>query len=296
MPGSIPAFIFYVRTTNTSSSSEKEALRKGWTSDVRHIIISAMSDEAVTVAPKPEESGVLDPILKEMLDAGVFYGRTRTKTHPKLKPYITANRNGIEIINLEKALPMLAAAEEFLANRIEKGTFLMMVGTQPTAQELVLEISKEFGVPAVTNRWLGGTLTNFKIISKRIEYFKKLKADLAAGVFKGYTKKEQLEMEREAERLEELLGSMEVMTSRPDLLLVVDPIVHKTAVQEARRLRIPIIAFMNTDEDPDRIDYPVLGNTKSRESITWFMSKMANAIREGKKKAALGTQPPTTEA
>ncbi len=263
----------------------------GWTREIRHIIIVAMSDEALISAQKNEEvvveSGPLDPELKEMLDAGVFYGRTRTKTHPRLKPYITANRSGIEIINLEKVLPMLRTAEEFLVSRVEKGALPIVVGTQPMAQEIVSETISPFGIPFVTNRWLGGTLTNFKIISKRIEYFTKLKEGLASGAFKGYTKKEQLDLEKESVRMNVLFGSIEVMSARPDLLLVIDPVVHKTAVQEARRLGIPVLAFMNTDADPDSVDYPVLGNTKAKESIQWFLSKMAGAINEGKKKISV---------
>lgn len=257
-----------------------------------------MSDETIASEQKTEETSeptVLEPVLKEMLEAGFFYGRTRTKTHPRLKPYITANRNGIEIINLEKVLPMLRTAEEFLTERIEKGALLLIVGTQPMAQDLISDLAKQFSIPAVTNRWLGGTLTNFKIISKRIEYFKKLKADLASGAFAGYTKKEQLELERESIRLNELLGSMEIMAARPDVLLVIDPVVHKTAVAEARRLRIPIVALMNTDADPDLVTYPVLGNTKAKESIQWFLEKVAAAVREGKRKASL-VEPTKKEA
>jgi len=228
----------------------------------------------------------VEPLTREMIEAGVFYGRTKRKTNPKMKQYITANRNGIEIIDLRVTEEGLNKALAFLKEKAKSGAPMLFVATQAPAYEDIMSLAKEFSIPAVTTRWLGGTLTNFKVISKRIEYFKKLKADLAAGAFHKYTKKEQLDIEKESSRLEELLGTLENMTLRPEVLIVIDTNLHHTGVREARKLGIPVAAFINTDADPDLVQYPVIGNNKSRSAIKWFLEKAAEALREGRKEKA----------
>jgi small subunit ribosomal protein S2 len=165
------------------------------------------------------------------------------------------------------------------------------VATQPAFEDLALETAKELGIPVVTKRWLGGTLTNYKMISKRIEYFKKLKTDMASGAFEKYTKKERLEIERDIERLREFIGGIETMTRLPDVLVVIDPNLHATAVHEARQLHIPVIAYTNVDSNPDVIDYPVLGNNKGRQSVNWFLSKIKQVIIDAKNIKPAPAQP-----
>ena len=237
-------------------------------------------------ATEPQEDVIaLDASVKEMIEAGVFYGRTRTKTHPRMRPYVLANRNGVEVINVQKTSAFLDAAMAFLTECAAKNKAVMILGTQPAAHESVRVIATEFGYPVVTRRWLGGTLTNYKVIARRVEYWKKLKTDLAAGAFKGYTKKEQLDLEKEAAKLDETLTGLEAMVARPEVLLVIDPTLHRTAVLEALRVGVPIIAFMNTDGDPESLEYPVIGNTKARTSIIWFTGRAMEALREGKREA-----------
>lgn len=239
-----------------------------------------------TEPKQAEEEVALDPSVKEMIEAGVFYGRTRTKTHPKMKPYVLANRNGVEIINVQKTVSLRDAAAAFLKEAAAKGKAIMIVATQPAAHETAKALAAEFEYPIVTRRWLGGTLTNYRIISRRVEYWKKLKSDLAADAFKGYTKKEQLDLKKEAAKLDETLTGLEAMMARPEVLVVVDPAFHRTGVLEARRVGVPVVALMNTDSDPLSIEYPVIGNTKARTSINWFIGKIAEALREGKKEGA----------
>ena len=224
----------------------------------------------------PEEA------YKELVEAGVFYGRSKSKTNPKMKPCVLTNRGGIEIINLAKTLEALEEAMGFLKEVVRQGGLVIVVGTQPSAQAAVLRLADKFVLPRVVTRWLGGTITNFKIIAKRIDYFVKQRQGLKDGSFEKYTKKERVGMEKELRRLEELMGGLENLVKEPNLLIVIDPVLHNTAVQEARRLNIPIIAFADVDSNPDFITYPVPGNNKSRKSIEWFLARVETAIEEGR--------------
>jgi len=220
---------------------------------------------------------------REMIEAGVFYGRKKSNTNPKMRAYVLANRGGIEIINLQKTGEMLEAATAFIKEKVRNGSLVLLVGTMPTADGAVANVAKRFGLPYVTVRWVGGAITNFKNISKRVEHLVKLRTDLASGALEKYTKKERLDMEREMHRLEELMGGLEAMTREPDLIVMVDPVMHVTAVNEARTRRIPIVALANVDADPDTIDYVIPGNDKAKKSIEWFMQKIEAAIEEGMK-------------
>ena len=253
-----------------------------------------MSDEneKMPVAPVAPVTNIeelyTDQEFKDMVEAGVFYGRKKSRTHPRMKSFIITNRNGIEIVNLSKTSDDTVKAAEFLRDKARNNALVLVVATQPAAESAVA-LAKEYGFPYVTRRWLGGTLTNFKIISKRIEYYKKLKADWGTSVFDKYTKKERLMIEKELGRLSELMGGLANLTDRPHVLLVIDPNLHATAVHEARLLKIPVIAFANTDSDPDELEYPVVGNNKARLSINWFVEKMRAAVAEGK---AMGPEKP----
>lgn len=223
-----------------------------------------------------------DPAIKEMIDAGVFFGRMRTRTNPKMRDFILTTRNNVEIINLEKTQELLDKALEFIKTRAKEGASFLFVGTQPAASEGVLNLAQEFNMPSVVTRWLGGTLTNFRVISKRLEYYKKLKSDWENPSFREkYTKKERLGIERELVKLTEEMASLEAMTERPKVLVVVDPNVHLAAVKEGIKLRIPVVAFINTDVNPDLITYPVPGNNKARASVNWFLGKIKEAVSQG---------------
>jgi small subunit ribosomal protein S2 len=240
-----------------------------------------MAEDNLTQIQERDTDLYPETTYRELVDAGVFYGRKKSKTNPKMKSKILLNRNGIEIINLDKTIDVLNKALTFLKEKINSGALVLMVATQPPALGAV-KLAREFNWPIVTKRWLGGTLTNFKIISKRIDYYKKLKSDLASGALGKYTKKERLMMEKETIRLDELFADIQNMAVRPDLLIVIDPNIHTTAVREARRLKIPIIAYANTDSDPDLLDFAIIGNNKARTSINWFLSKIREAVKDAK--------------
>jgi len=236
-----------------------------------------MADETTTTqaVTYPEEAS------REMIDAGVFYGRKKAKTNPKMRGNVLTNRGGIEIINLAKTADGMEAAAAFLKEKVRNGALVLLVGTQPAVEEAVLHAANKFTIPYVTNRWAGGSITNFKIISKRIEYFKKLRSDFATGALDKYTKKERVVLEKEMNKLKELFGGLEHLLKEPDVVVVIDPNMHNTAVREANRLKIPVIALANVDSNPDEIDYLVPGNDNARKSTTWFLGKIETAIEEG---------------
>jgi small subunit ribosomal protein S2 len=241
-------------------------------------------DQELNQAPAKQEELYADPAFKEMVDAGLFYGRKKSRTNPRMKPYILTNRNEIEIINLAKTEEGVEKAVAFLTGKTKSGGMVLFVATQPPAEE-VKKFAEDLGFPYVVTRWLGGALTNFRIIGSRIDHYKKLKADWAKNAFDKYTKKEKLEIEREIIRLTETLGGLEVMTRLPDVMVVLDSNLHATAVREARRMKIPVVGFVNTDSDPDVIDYVIAGNTKARLSINWLLDKFREPLNAARNEA-----------
>jgi len=225
---------------------------------------------------------------REMMDAGVFYGRKKSKTNPKMRPFVLGNRGGIEIINLQKTEEMMDAAAAFIKEKARNNGLMLLVGTEPAAEASVTALAKRLGIPYVTTRWVGGAITNFKIINKRIEHLKQLRTDLASGALVSkYTKKERLDMEKEMKRLEELMGGLELMTKEPDVVVLIDPILHHTALSEANTKKIPVVALANVDADPDKIAYLVPGNDKAKKSIEWFIERVGKAYEEGVKLRAV---------
>lgn len=250
---------------------------------------------AEEISVQKQEELAADPEFKEMIDAGVFYGRKKSKTHPRMKQFVLGNRNGIEIINLLKTKELLGKALDFLRVKAADGAAMLFVATQPPAEGAV-KTAAELGLPVVGARWLGGTLTNFKVIQSRIEYFRRLKSDWEKGAFEKYTKKERLGIERELNRLREFFSGLENMNVLPEILIMIDAGIHRTALKEARRLDIPVVAFTNTDSDPAEISWPVVGNTRAKASIDWFMGKVKNVLAEAKAARAAQAEAPVKDA
>lgn len=236
----------------------------------------SVAEELLT---KQDEAVFADESLKELVEAGVFYGRKKSRTNPRMKPFILSTRNEIEIIDLEKTKQNLEKAIEFLKEKVRTGGLVLFVGTQPAAED-VYSVATELGMPVVNTRWLGGTLTNFRVISKRIEYYLKLKADWTNNAFVDkYTKKERVGIERELRRLEELFNGLSTLKTLPAATVIIDPHIHAAAVQEAKILNIPIVAFTNTDGDPDKVNHLVPGNTKAKVSINWFLGQLKDGLK-----------------
>ena len=237
----------------------------------------AQSSEEPAFTSEEEE------MLRKMMEVGVFYGRSKARTNPLMKDYVLATRAGFEVIDLKQTIDSLARAAEFIkgVGGKDKGPILL-VGTSPAAKPVVKEAAAKFDLPSVTERWLGGTLTNFKIILERINQFRKLKADIAAGKFEKYTKKERLEFDRKLARLEILFGGVEKLDRLPSLVLIADLSANTLAAKEAKGTNIPVLAFINTDTDPRLADYKIPGNDKSSKSIKLLLDYLAEAIEQAK--------------
>lgn len=239
--------------------------------------------EETKVREEPALSEEEEALFNEMMEVGVFYGRSKSRTNPLMKKYVLATRAGFEVIDLKETMASLKAATGFIKEVMKASNgSVLLVGTSPAAKATVKELARRLDLPAVTERWLGGTLTNFKVISERINQFKKLKADIAAGKFEKYTKKERLEQDRELARLEILFGGIEKLERFPSLILITDLAVNTLAAKEAKRTGIPVVALVNTDADPRLADYVIPANDKNPRSIKLILDYLAKAIEEAK--------------
>jgi len=222
------------------------------------------------------------PVLEEMMRVGLFLGHRKSKTHPRMRPYIHTTRNAMEIIDMVMTLESLDKALEFIKSKITKGGSVMLVGTTPVAKEIVKEYAEKMNFPYVVERWLGGTLTNFKTLSKRVAYFKKLKDDKASGKLDKYTKKERLDIDREIAKLHTNFSGTENMDVLPQAMFVVDATHNMIAVKEGKKMGIPVIAMMNTDLNPEIVEYAIPCNDRTKEGIRWIMEKLAVAVADAK--------------
>jgi small subunit ribosomal protein S2 len=220
--------------------------------------------------------------IKELLEAGVHFGHQTKRWNPKMKKFIFDARNGIYIIDLSKTLAGLEAACEFLSKTMAKGGRVLFVGTKKQAQEAVKEAAKSCGQLYVTERWLGGTLTNLKTIKRslgRLNHIEKMETD---GSINNYVKQEQSSLRREAARLFKNLDGIRSMDTLPDALFVVDIKREHNAVAEARRLKIPIVAIVDTNCDPDLVDYPVAGNDDAIRSVRLILTVVVQTITQAR--------------
>jgi len=221
--------------------------------------------------------------MKQLLEAGVHFGHQTSRWNPKMKPYIFGARNGIYIIDLQQTVKLFEQAYEFVRDLAARGGTLLMVGTKKQAQDAIREEAERCGMFYVNNRWLGGTLTNFQTIRQSIERLKKLEEMMAdPGMVQALTKKEMLGLSRERDKLLAALGGIKNMRKLPDALFVIDPKKEEIAVREANKLRIPVVAVVDTNCDPDVIDYKIPGNDDAIRAIRLFASAMADAVLEGK--------------
>ena len=220
--------------------------------------------------------------MRQMLEAGVHFGHQTRFWHPKMRPYIFGERNRIHIINLEKTLPLFNQAMAFLKQLASNGGTVLFVGTKKQAGELIAQEAVRAGTPYVSHRWLGGMLTNWRTVRKSIERLKSLESTLADPmVATKLSKKERLELDRERIKLEKSLGGIKNMDRLPAAMFIVDPHKEDLAVKEARKVGIPIVAMVDTNCDPDPIDYIIPCNDDAIRSIRLITAKMADAVAEG---------------
>ena len=220
--------------------------------------------------------------MRQLLEAGVHFGHQTRYWNPKMAPYIFGERNKIHIINLEKTLPLLNDALNFMGKiAADKGTVLF-VGTKPAAEEIVEAEAKRCGMPYVNHRWLGGMLTNFKTIKQSIKRLKELEAMEADGTLDKLTKKEALMLTRKKEKLERALGGIKDMRAMPDAIFVIDTGKEYIAINEAKHLGIPVIGVVDTNNDPREVDYVIPGNDDAIRAIKLYCEAAADAVIEGK--------------
>jgi small subunit ribosomal protein S2 len=219
--------------------------------------------------------------MKELLEAGVHFGHQTRKWNPKMKPYIYSDRNGIYIIDLQQTVVLYQEAHDFIVETVTHGENVLFVGTKRQAQNAVQEEAQRCNMFFITNRWLGGTLTNFQTIRRNIERLNKLEAMKADGSFANFKKKEVLSLEREINKLNFLLAGIREMDRLPGALFVIDPKKERIAVAEAKKLGIPSVGLVDTNSDPDDVDYVIPGNDDAIRAIRLFTSRIADACLEG---------------
>ena len=218
--------------------------------------------------------------MKQLLEAGVHFGHQTRKWNPKMKKYIFAARNAIHIIDLQLTVGLIEQAYAFVADSVKAGKSVLFVGTKKQAQEAIKEEAQRCGQFYINSRWLGGTLTNFKTIRSRIDRLNKLNKMEESGEFDLLPKKEVLGLKKEMEKLENNLGGIKDMKGLPGVMFIVDPHNEDIAVQEARKLNIPIVAITDTNCDPDLIDYVIPGNDDAIRAVKLISSVIANAVIE----------------
>lgn len=222
--------------------------------------------------------------MRQMLEAGVHFGHQTRFWNPKMAPFIFGHRNKIHIINLEKSLPMFQEAQKYAKQLVANRGTVLFVGTKRQAREIVAEEARRCGMPYVETRWLGGMLTNFKTVKTSLKRLKDMKAQQEAGL-DSMSKKEQLMFSREMEKLEKDIGGIQDMNALPDAIFIIDVGYHKIAVSEAKKLGIPLIGVVDSNHNPEGIDYVIPGNDDSAKAVTLYARGMADAVLEGKANA-----------
>ncbi|MDD6062184.1 MAG: 30S ribosomal protein S2 [Acutalibacteraceae bacterium] len=229
--------------------------------------------------------------MKQLLEAGVHFGHQTRRWNPKMAPYIFTERNGIYIIDLQKTVKKLEEAYMFIRDIAANGDEILFVGTKKQAQDSVREEAQRCGMPFVNARWLGGMLTNFNTIQKRIKRLAQLKKMEEDGTFDMLPKKEVIKLKLEIEKLEKFMGGITGMKKQPAAMFIVDPRKERIAVAEAKKLGIPIVAIVDTNCDPDEIDYVIPGNDDAIRAVKLIAGAMADAILEGKQGEQLADAP-----
>ncbi len=219
--------------------------------------------------------------MKQLLESGVHFGHQTRRWNPKMKPYIFTERNGIYIVDLQQTVKMVEVAHNFVRDLAMEGKEVLFVGTKKQAQETVKKEAERCGMPYVNQRWLGGMLTNFATISKRIRRLEELEKMDEEGLFEVLPKKEVIQLQKEKERLNRFLGGIRHMKRLPHAVYVVDPRKESIAVAEANKLGIPVVAIVDTNCDPDVIDYIIPGNDDAIRAVKLLTGVMADAVLEG---------------
>ncbi len=241
--------------------------------------ISAQSPAASFGIPKED--------FEAMLESGIYWGHLPSKVHPKMREYIEGLKSNVTVIDLRKIYQGIEKAKEYLEEKMKENPdfTILLVGTTPPAREPVLKMAQKFDFPYVIQRWIGGTFTNFQVISQRLKYFRELEEQKEKGELKKYSRKEQLDFERELKRLYKNFGGIKMMEKLPDLLLVINVSFpnHQIAIKEANKVGIPVMAMVDVDGNPEPIDIVIPGNDESKKAIEFVLNKLSEVIEKYRK-------------
>lgn len=226
------------------------------------------------------------PTLVELLEAGVHFGHETSKWHPQMEPYIFTTRNGVHVLDLQQTLAQIERATDFLSSRMKKGAVVLFVGTKHQARDITRKHAERCGMPYVTTRWLGGTLTNFETILKSITKLNDLRETLDSPDANLLTKKERGVIRNEIERMEVVLEGIKDLRRMPDVVVLIGAHSEKTALREAKRKKVPVVALVDSNADPRDIEYPIPANDDAVRSLDLVVGALADAILEGGKAAA----------
>ena len=222
-------------------------------------------------------------VMREMLANAVHFGHRSSKWNPKVAPYIFTTKNGVHVFDLNKTYSGLMEACEFLTNAAAAGKTVLFVSTKQQSTELLKQEAEKCGMPYVTKKWIPGLLTNFKTIRSRVKYMQKLQEEKETGEFEKYTKKEATNFNKEIEKLETALGGVASLERMPDIVFVLDVCRDNIAIKEAQKTGVKVVAVVDSNADPDGIDYVIPGNDDAIKSINYLVKKLSDAIQEGRK-------------
>ncbi len=239
----------------------------------------ATGEKASKTTTKPAAKAV-DPLLKQLLESGAHFGHRKDRWNPKMRPFIYGVRGGVHIIDLTKSLEQLKAAEQFIESATKAGGSVLFVGTKRQARPIIEKAAGDAGMPYVSNRWLGGMLTNLETIQTRITKLKKLQSDSQEGKLTG-TKKEKAEKEREMQQLDKIFAGISQMQTLPSAVFVVDILVDDIAVSEASKLGIPVVAICDSNTDPEKVTYPIASNDDAIKAISMITQIIGDAAKRG---------------
>jgi small subunit ribosomal protein S2 len=220
--------------------------------------------------------------LDQLLDSGAHFGHQTRRWNPKMEEYLYGSENGVHIFDLTKVKPLIEEALEFITRSVKEGKTILILGTKKQVKDKVAEVAERVGVPYVNERWLGGTISNFSQMQRSLKKMEEMKVNMTSGFYNKYTKKERLLIDREIARLERFFGGIKNLTNVPDVLFVIDTKREAGAVHEANARKVPVVGIVDSNSDPDPIDYPIPMNDDASKALEYILDLVGQAIDEGK--------------
>lgn len=222
--------------------------------------------------------------LDELLESGAHFGHQTRRWNPKMEEYLYGSENGVHIFDLTKTKPLIEEALDFITRSVKEGKTILLLGTKKQVKDKVAEVAEKAGVPYVNERWLGGTISNFEQMRRSIKKMEEMRVNMTSGFYNKYTKKERLLIDREIARLNRFFGGIKTLTNVPDILFVIDTKREAGAVHEANERKVPVVAIVDSNSDPDLIDYPIPMNDDASKALEYILNLVGQAIENGKGK------------